>query len=90
MSHHAHSHIIPGSYVDGVSSDDEEEYYVYPVKPLIVFDEGTIHNDSGFCYDMTCPCHRDKELIGELDKHIKNGLITPEDANRIYRAQTTG
>jgi hypothetical protein len=68
---------------------DEEEYYVIPLLPLIFpSEEGTIHNDSGFCHDPTCPCHRDKELVDELNKRVQNGLATPEDATRIYQGKT--
>jgi hypothetical protein len=65
-----------------MSNDDE--YYVFP------YDEENevTHNSSGFCDDMTCPCHEDNESISDLNQAVQDGEASPDDANRIYRGQT--
>jgi hypothetical protein len=44
----------------------DEEYEVIPAG----FNEDgdlVLHQDSGFCPFGNCPCHEDKELIGEVE-----------------------
>lgn len=62
----------------------EEDYSVVPVIPV----DGIIHNDSGFCDDMTYACHENAESIKKLNQAIQDGIVTAEDANRIFRGQT--
>ena len=67
------------------SSLDElgEEYYVYPVEDL------PFHTlDHPFCDDLTCPCHEDQEAIAELHGYYDAGLVSRDDADRIYRGLT--
>jgi hypothetical protein len=66
----------------------DEYYQVYPNPPLVVPSEGSIHNNSGFCYNPPCPCHEDQELITELDNHVQNGEASSADADRIYHGRT--
>jgi hypothetical protein len=67
------------------SSSDElgEEYYAYPVEDFPVH---TAENP--FCDDMSCPCHEDKDAINDLTDYYQDGLVSREDADRIYRGQT--
>ena len=58
------------------------EYYVYPVDPII----HTLENP--FCDDMSCPCHNDTDAINDLNGYYQDGLVSPEDANRIFRGKT--
>lgn len=46
------------------------------------------HNASGFCFDMSCPCHEDQTYIQDLNQYVLHGLASPEDANKIYKGQT--
>jgi hypothetical protein len=59
-----------------------EEYYVSPVDPIIHTPENP------FCDDMTCPCHDDTDAINDLNDAYQGGLVSREDADRIYRGRT--
>ncbi len=41
-----------------------------------------------FCGDPTCLCYEDQDAITELDRAIRDGLITPDDATRIIQGKT--
>jgi len=58
-----------------------EEYEVDLVDPE------QMHTGSGFCYDMTCPCHEDGECIHNLGQAVQDGLASSADADRIYRGK---
>ena len=58
-----------------------EEYEVTLVDPE------HMHTGSGFCWDMTCPCHEDGECIDGLSQAVQDGLASPADADRIYRGK---
>jgi hypothetical protein len=62
--------------------EPDEEYEVDLVDPE------HMHTGSGFCYDMTCPCHEDGECIHTLGQAVEDGLASPADADRIYRGRT--
>jgi hypothetical protein len=64
-----------------------EEYHIFPNTPIVVPSNGSIHNDSGFCYDPTCPCHEDRELITDLNQHVVDGEASSTDADRIYHGK---
>ena len=66
---------------DDQSEELGEEYYVEPAG--FAFHEG-----SGFCYDMTCPCHENSDSIQTLGEAVQEGLATTTDADRIYHGQT--
>lgn len=55
--------------------------------PTPTFDVLSIHQSNGFCPSMSCPCHSDSELIGELANHYHNGLLTAEESLFIYRGR---
>ncbi len=60
-----------------------DEYHVYPIE------EFPFHTpDHPFCNDLTCPCHEDQESIAELNGYYEAGLVSRDDADRIYRGQT--
>jgi len=40
------------------------------------------------CGDPTCPCYEDEQNKELLAQAIKDGLITPDDANRIMKGKT--
>jgi hypothetical protein len=62
---------------------EEEEYDVVPVIP-----GGTVHNETGFCYDMAHECHENPDSVAELNQAIRDGELTVDDANNIYRGKT--
>ncbi len=61
----------------------EDECYVVPVIP-----GGTVHNNTGFCYDLAHECHENPESIAELQQALHDGEVTVEDADHIYRGKT--
>jgi hypothetical protein len=71
-------------------TDDSADFSPYgdnflPVLPV----DYSIHTqDHPFCEDMSCPCHEDQSAVNDLAGHYHNGLVSREDADRIYRGQT--
>jgi hypothetical protein len=63
-----------------ITPTPDEEYEVDLVYPHL-------HDGSGFCYDMRCPCHEDEVNIQTLGKQVQDGLATPSEADRIYRGR---
>lgn len=45
------------------------------------------HTEHLFCPDMTCPCKESKPLVEELAGYVNEGLVSVEDADRIYRGR---
>jgi hypothetical protein len=74
----------PGGY----QPQPGEEYYVYPNPPIEVSSEESIHNDNGFCFILSCPCHEDQELIDELEQQRQNGEVSQDDVERIFTGRT--
>jgi hypothetical protein len=64
-------------------TNDNEEYYVVPV-----IQSPYIHNDAGFCYDMTHECHENQQSLQELQQDHQDGLVSDNDRDRIYRGKT--
>ncbi|HLG63912.1 MAG TPA: hypothetical protein VKY19_18360 [Ktedonosporobacter sp.] len=64
--------------------NEQQEYYTVPVIPA----DGLLHNENGFCDDMTHACHEHAESIKKLNQAILDGLATTDDASRIFRGQT--
>ena len=51
--------------------------------------EQLIHStEHPFCADMSCPCHEDAEAVAQVQHWLSEGLLTAEDADRIYRGQS--
>ncbi|HZO72571.1 MAG TPA: hypothetical protein VFB60_10250 [Ktedonobacteraceae bacterium] len=69
------------------SQDDHEESYVVPVVSY-EDDDYPEHNDSGFCDNMAHECHENQDSMTKLNHAIVEGLITTDDADRIYRGKT--
>lgn len=65
---------------------DDDECSVIPVPPII--ESPYIHNNTGFCYDMSHECHENQESIQELHQAHQNGLVSDADRDRIYRGKT--
>lgn len=59
----------------------DEEYEVEIVYP-------PQHNESGFCWDPTCPSQEDHDNVQALGQAVQDGLASTDDANRIYRGRT--
>ncbi len=51
--------------------------------PTVPVSEGSlIHTSSNpFCYNDSCGCHEDSELIAEVTDAVNQGLLTAEEAS---------
>jgi len=57
----------------------------------IPYEEGDepVHTDDHlFCDDPMCPCHEESAFTEQVQSWISDGLITTEDADRLYRGMT--
>jgi hypothetical protein len=48
--------------------------------PVIPIDYQQHSDERPFCWDQTCPCHDDEEVILETSQAVEDGLMTPEEA----------
>ncbi len=62
---------------------NDGEYTVVPV-----IESPYIHNNTGFCYDMTHECHENPESIQELHQAHQDGLASDADRDHIYQGKT--
>jgi hypothetical protein len=46
------------------------------------------HREHQFCTDMSCGCHEDSDEIQLLDAFYQEGLVSTDDADRIYHGKT--
>jgi hypothetical protein len=65
------------------TTNNDEEYTVVPV-----IEGPFIHNNTGFCYDMSHACHENQESIQDLQQDHQDGLVSDADRDRIYRGKT--
>jgi len=57
--------------------------------PVVPHTQPILHTaDTPFCWDETCPCHEDSDVIAELHDAINAGIITTDDAIRILKGVT--
>jgi len=69
-----------------MQSNDEKDTSL-PVIP--VREESLIHTPGHpFCYDETCGCHEDPELIAEVADAVSQGLLTPGEATCLVAGKT--
>jgi hypothetical protein len=40
-----------------------------------------------FCDDLSCPCHEDRDAIEKVNEQVQEGLLSKEDADRLYRGK---
>jgi hypothetical protein len=66
-----------------ITDEDDDEYTVVPV-----INGGNIHNDIGFCYDMSHECHENPDAIQELHQYHQDGLASDADRDNIYHGRT--
>ncbi len=51
---------------------------------LIEMEDVLIHTEEHlFCYDPTCGCHEDPDLIAEVAQDVTDGLLTPQEATDL-------
>jgi len=67
-------------------SNGEEDISI----PVIPVSEGSLIHTPGnpFCYDETCGCHEDPELIAEVTDAVNQGLLTPDEATHFVAGKT--
>src|SRR5947207_16023972 len=66
--------------------NDDGEYTVS--LPVPMEDEPLHTTDHPFCYDDTCVCHEDPDLIGEVNTAYQDGLLTSKEATNVTRGRT--
>ncbi len=50
----------------------------------IPMEDDLVHtSESPFCADLSCGCHEDMVLIGEIEALVEAGTLTPEQATDI-------
>ncbi len=55
----------------------------------VIADTQPLHTrEHPFCGDPTCLCFEDEQNKEQLAQAMKDGLITPDDANRIMKGET--
>lgn len=48
----------------------------------IPMEDASLHTDTApFCYDPTCGCHEEDLSIVLVQRHVQDGLFTPEEAS---------
>jgi hypothetical protein len=57
--------------------NDDEDTDILPV-----IETPCIHNNTGFCYDLSHECHENQESIQELHQDYQDGLVS--DADRAH------
>src|SRR6266568_4536286 len=53
--------------------------------PVVLVDHPEHTNEKPFCWDQTCPCHDDPDLISEVAIFVDDGLLTLEEAKSFIR-----
>lgn len=54
---------------------------------MIIPNQNGTTNDE-YEYDGTCPDKEDAALIGQLNQAVQDGLVSTDDASRIYHGRT--
>ena len=58
-----------------------------PVIP-VEDDSCTSHSDKHpFCWDETCMCHEDQELLTRVNEAVDNGLLTADEATTLIQGK---
>ncbi len=67
----------------GVRKIDYSQFDVWPEMP-----EQVVHTpERPFCFDMTCWCHTNQDAIAETAQYVTDGLLSSEEADRLYRGR---
>lgn len=65
----------------------QEDYYAHPF-PLDDEKDERVHNEHGFCDDMSHSCHEDAYNVAVLGQAVRDGKATPQEADLIYQGCT--
>jgi hypothetical protein len=57
---------------------------------VIPQEEPPVHTpEHPFCsVDPHCPCHEDQELISQVNLHVQEGHLTPDEATAFVQGRT--
>jgi hypothetical protein len=56
---------------------------------VILLEDEQLHTqENPFCFDPSCPCHEDQELIASVSDAVTSGLVTPVEATRFVKGET--
>ena len=67
------------------SAQDDDEYTVS--LPVSMEDDPLHTQEHPFCYDDSCGCHEDPDLIGEVNDAYQGGLFTGKEATDFTRGR---
>lgn len=58
----------------------------YLAVAVVEMEDAPLHTDlHPFCSDVSCPCHKDEDLVAQvLLMPLADGLLTPDEADRIF------
>lgn len=57
--------------------------------PVILLEDEPLHTPTNpFCYDATCSCHENQELIKQAAQHVQDGLFTSQEATDFVAGKT--
>jgi hypothetical protein len=57
------------------------------VIPVIPVEHQPHTPESPFCYDDSCACHEDLELVRSVDDQYLDGLLTTSEATRVVQGK---
>ena len=77
---------MPGKAECTMQSNDEKDTSI----PVIPVSGGSLIHTPGnsFCYDETCGCHEDPELLAAVADAVNDGLLTPYEASLVIVGKT--
>ncbi len=56
---------------------------------LVVPEAHPLHTaEHPFCYNDTCDCHEDQELVSEVNAAVTDGLLTLDEATALIAGRT--
>lgn len=75
--------------LDAIMAGHQAELIAVLSPVAIPMEDELVHTDDHpYCNDMKCPCHNDEERNYELYTWpLRQGLMTTDEAQRLYRGQ---
>lgn len=56
---------------------------------FVLPDDQPLHTaEHPFCYNPSCPCHEDQELLAQVNLQVQEGHLTPEEATAFVQGRT--
>ena len=64
-----------------VAGENHDGNVVFPVRQV----DPIQHTPGHMCWDTSCPCHEDQEIIGTINDYVQECLLTPDNASDIVK-----